>query len=183
MCLNTFGCGRDAKAMGQGSYRTHDIERPRVLGNVSHERPVDLDLVEWEPLQLSDEYPVTKSSIATPVPSWRSWNSIENVTSLSCRRTFSVISSSRRSGRRPKWPSALATTWIKPGLLNWAGDRLTAIFRLFGHRAAVQQAWRSVHSPSGTMRPICFRSSDLSFGSLHGGRSYCPSSTKAITEN
>ena len=65
-----------------------------------------------------------------------------------------MISSSSRSGGRPDAASALTTTCTRPGLRNCAGERLTAILRSPGHFAAVAQACRIAHSPSGTMKPI-----------------------------
>jgi hypothetical protein len=65
-----------------------------------------------------------------------------------------VISSSSRDADRPDWPSADTTESASIGLRNCAADRLTATDSLAGQATASMHAFRSTHSPSGTISPI-----------------------------
>src|SRR5690349_23778887 len=51
--LHAFSSGRDAKALSKCCDRANDVLRSCTLDNVLHERPIDLDLVEREALQIA----------------------------------------------------------------------------------------------------------------------------------
>src|SRR6202795_4230331 len=104
--------------------------------------------------QLSDEYPVPKSSSdsETPMPlsfCMNAWFSTARSSS-----TDSVSSISSRSGGKPEFFNADWITSNKSACLNWTDDRLTANLMPAGHDVAASQARLSTHSPSGTISPV-----------------------------
>lgn len=95
-----------------------------------------------------------KSSMAIWMLSAFNCRNVFSVCSFLSSKTDSVISSSSRSASRPLCSSASVTASIRPGLRNWTGDRLTAIFKGLVHLTASVQAVLSTQSPSELMKPI-----------------------------
>jgi len=91
---------------------------------------------------------------------------VTRVVSRFCNKTDSVISSSSRLASTPDEASALITSCVRLRELNCTGERLTATRMWRGHLAAWASAWRSAHSPMGTMRPVSSASGMNSLGGI-----------------
>jgi hypothetical protein len=147
-------------------YRYLDLRRSRMQHNITLRHRATMEIRKYFD-ENGDEQPVPKSSMAMRTPSARSWNRVFRVASLSWSSTLSVISSSSRSGASPDAAKARMTTWTKPVLRNWTGDRLTATRMWSGQLRAAKHASRKAHSPSCMMKPISSASGMNSPGGIN----------------
>src|SRR5471030_3562300 len=79
--------------------------------------------------------------------------------SLSCTSTISVISNSSRAAGSPDAASALTTVGTKFRLLNWAGERFTAMVTCVGQRTEVR--WPTHVTIAVNLSPAQFKSRNL----------------------
>ena len=141
IALNTLCIGGGAERVAQSDHRAHDRGGVRIGAKILYERPIDLDLVEAEFLQIA------KAGIAGPEVVHRKAHAdraqfpkIASVSSVSLSKTPSVISNSSLLGSRPVSASAARTEPRKPDRRNCTGEMFTATVIDAGQPAASRQA-------------------------------------------